>query len=193
MNKVEIFEIAAAIIASLGGGALLVGAFSHWLGSIWAKRMLQNERAKHDESLQKLKAKNEAALEDLKTQLDTLKQKELSRHFDKLAIYKDVVHIVSEILRELEAVASSKQEAFNKDVEHSFALNRNKAYGYIALVSSQEVLNRYNDMIDFFIPVLYEGKKATWVEMREKADSMLNAMRADLGIKDGPVNYQGSR
>ena len=42
----EIFEIAAAIIASLGGAALLLGAFSSWLGSVWAKRMLQNERAK---------------------------------------------------------------------------------------------------------------------------------------------------
>ncbi|KPZ65738.1 hypothetical protein AN394_04201 [Pseudoalteromonas sp. P1-26] len=193
MSIEEIFKIAAAIIASLGGGALLLAAFSHWLGSLWAKRMLQNERAKHEESLQKLKAKNEAALEDLKAQIDTLKQKELNRHFDKLAIYKDVIHIVSEILRELEAVATSKQESISADVEHSFSLNRNKAYGYISLVSCQEVLDKYNEMIDFFIPLLYEGKQATWEQMREKADSMLNAMRNDLGINEGEVVYRGTR
>ena len=193
MNTDEIFKIAAAIITSLGGGALLLGACSHWLGGIWAKRMLQNERAKHDESLQQLKAKNEAALEDLKAQIDTLKQKELNRHFDKLAIYKDIVHVVSEILRELDAVASSKQESVSAEVEHSFALNRNKAYGYISLVSCQEVMDRYNDMIDFFIPVLYENKEATWKEMREKADKMLNAMRIDLGINEGEVVYRGAR
>jgi oligoendopeptidase F len=189
----EILKIAASIIVSLGGSALLLGAFSHWLGSIWAKRMLQNERSKHEESLQRLKAKNEAALEDLKAQIDTLKQKELSRHFDKLSIFKDIVHIISEILRELEAVATSKQETISKEVEHSFALNRNKAYGYISLVSSQEVMDCYNEMIDFFIPLLYEGKQATWAEMREKADLMLNAMRNDLGIKEGNIVYKGER
>lgn len=193
MSIEEIFKITAAIITSLGGSALLLGAFSHWLGGIWAKRMLQNERAKHEESLQKLKAKNEAVLEELKAHIDTLKQKELNRHFDKLTVYKDVVHIVSEILRELEAVATSKQESISAEVEHSFALNRNKAYGYISLVSCQDVLDRYNDMIDFFIPLLYEGKKATWKEMREKADLMLNAMRIDLGINEGEVIYRGVR
>lgn len=193
MNINDIFKIAMALIASLGGGALLVAAFSHWLGGIWAKRLLQNERAKHAESLQELKAKNEASLEELKSQIDTLKQKELNRHFDKLAIYKDVIHVVSEILRELEAVASAKQERVSTEVERSFALNRNKAYGYISLVSCQEVLDKYNDMIDFFIPVLYEGHKRTWVEMREKADSMLNAMRVDLGIDEGEVVYRGGR
>ena len=193
MSIDEIFKVASAILASLGGGALLIGAFSHWLGGVWAKRMLQNERDKHEESLQQLKAKNEAALEDLKVQIDTLKQKELNRHFDKLAIYKDVIHIVSEILRELEAVATSKQRSISPAIAHSFALNRNKAYGYISLVSCQDVLDKYNDMIDFFIPLLYGDKQATWVEMREKADSMLNAMRADLGINEGEVVYRGAR
>jgi len=189
----EILKIATAIIASLGGSALLLGAFSHWLGGLWAKRMLQDERAKHEQSLQELKAKNEAALEDLKAQIDTLKQKELNRHFDKLAIYKDVIHIVSEMLRELEAMASLKQASINPEVEHSFALNRNKAYGYISLVSCQEVLDKYNDMIDFFIPIVYEGGEATWEEMRDKADSMLNSMRKDLGINEGNIVYRGAR
>lgn len=190
---VDILQIALAIIASLGGGALILAAFSHWLGSLWAKRMLQNERAKHEESLQQLKAKNDAALEDLRAQIDTLKQKELNRHFDKLAIYKDVIHIVSEILRELEALSTSTQKKMSQEVEHSFALNRNKAYGYISLVSCQDVLDKYNDMIDFFIPLLYEGKQASWFEMRSKADLMLNAMRIDLGINEGQVVYRGRR
>ena len=54
-------------------------------------------------------------------------------------------------------------------------------------------MDRYNDMIDFFIPILKEGEKATWVEMREKSDAMLNTMRRDLGIEDEGVFYQGAR
>ncbi|MCH7373902.1 hypothetical protein MM182_00635 [Aeromonas sp. MR19] len=178
----DIFEISLAIIASLGGSALLLATFSSWLGNIWAKRMLQNERAK-----------NESVLEELKKELDVLKHKELTRHFDKLAIYKDVVHLISEILRELEAVALLKQKNINPDIENSFSLCRNKAYGYISLVSTQEVMDKYNDMIDFFIPIMYEGQSTTWEEMRTKADTLLNEMRADLGIKDGQIVYRGSR
>lgn len=178
----EIFKLSAAIITSLGGAALILAAFSSWLGGIWAKRMLQNERAKHSETL-----------EELKKELDLLKQKELARHFDKLAIYKDVVHIISELLRELESVASENQTSVSPEVIHSFALNRNKAYGYISLVSNQSVMDKYNEMIDFFIPVIYENERATWEDMRAKADSMLNAMRTDLGIQDGQVFYRGSR
>ena len=110
-----------------------------------------------------------------------------------MAIYKDVIHIVSEILRELEALSTSKQKKISQEVEHSFALNRNKPYGYISLVPCQDVLDKYNDMIDFFIPLLYEGKQASWFEMRSKADLMLNAMRIDLGINEGQVVYRGRR
>jgi hypothetical protein len=182
MNIDEVFKIASAVIASVGGSALILAAFSSWLGGVWAKRMLQNERAKHSETL-----------EGIKKELDLLKQKEITRHFDKLAIYKDVVHLVSEILRELEAVSTSKQSSINPDIEHSFSLCRNKAYGYISLVSTQEVMDKYNDMIDFFIPVMYEGESASWNDMREKADALLNAMRLDLGIKEGNIVYRGTR
>ncbi|WP_299775907.1 hypothetical protein [uncultured Pseudoteredinibacter sp.] len=182
MNIDEIFKIAIAVIASIGGSAILLAAFSSWLGSLWAKRMLQNERAKHSE-----------VLEGIKKELDILKQKEITRHFDKLAIYKDVVHLISEILRELEAVGTEKQDKISPEVEHAFALSRNKAYGYLSLVSTQDVMDKYNDMIDFFIPIMYEGQSASWIDMRSKADALLNAMRLDLGIRDSSIIYQGAR
>jgi len=182
MTTETIFEIALAIIASLGGGALIVAAFAHWLGGIWAKRMLQDERAKHSEKL-----------ENFKKELDLIKQKDLTRHQDKLNIYRDVIHIVSEMLRELEAVSLGSQDSVDPAVEKNFAINRNKAYGYIALVSNQEVMDRYNEMIEFFIPLIYEGKNGEWVDMRSKADNMLNAMRKDLYSVTDEITYRGAR
>lgn len=182
MNIEQVFKIAAAVIASVGGSALILALFSSWLGGLWAKRMLQGERAKHSETL-----------EGIKKDLDLLKQKEINRHFDKLAIYKDVVHLISQLLRELEAVNFGKQKKVNPEVEHSFALCRNKAYGYLSLVSNQEVMDKYNDMIDFFILIVYEEQSASWREMRLKADDLLNAMRLDLGIDDGGIIYRGTR
>lgn len=182
MTIEDIFKIAAAIIASLGGGALIVAAFANWLGGLWAKRMLQNERAKHSEKL-----------ENLKTELDLIKQKDLTRHHDRLSIYRDVVHFVSEILRELESVVLEGRGEINPEIKAIFALNRNKAYGLISLVSTQAVMDKYNDLIDFFIPIFYENSVGTWVEMREKADALLNEMRRDLGITNEEIVYRGKR
>ena len=182
MSIVDIFKVAVAIIASLGGGALIVAACANWLAGIWAKRMLQNERAKHAEKL-----------ENIKTELDLLKQKDVTRHHDKLSTYRDVIKIISEILSELEVVATGRQPDISEATEKYFSLNRTKVYGYIALVSNQEVMDRYNDLIDYLIPIIYEGKKGTWNDMRSKANDMLNAMRRDLGINEGDILYRGSR
>lgn len=181
----ETFKIAGAIIASLGGGALLIAIFSSWLGSIWAKRMLQNERAKHAEKL-----------ENYTKELELLKDKSLTRHHDKLSAYRESINLVSEILSELEAVAISKKDEISPCIENSFSVNRNKIYGCIALVSNQEVMDSYNALIDFLIPIIYKQNQPTqgsWEEMRSKADTMLNAMRKDLGINDGEIYYRGER
>ena len=40
----EIWSIANAVLLSIGGGGLLVFAFSSWLGKVWAARILENEK-----------------------------------------------------------------------------------------------------------------------------------------------------
>lgn len=178
----QIFESVGVVIVSLGGAGVLITAFSGWLGKVWAERALQDERAK-----------NENLLEQLKKELDLLKQKELTRHLDKLTVYREVIVLISEMLRELEAVAAGTQSEITAEVKRNFSLNRNKIYGYISLVSTQEVMDNYNEMIDFLLPVVYEEKKETWSDMRTKADILLNSMRLDLGIKEGGIIYRGKR
>lgn len=53
----EIFKISAAILGSLGGGVLIVGAFANWLGDLWAKRLIQKEKKKLDEEIESYKVK----------------------------------------------------------------------------------------------------------------------------------------
>lgn len=57
MELNEIINIGTAIIASLGGGALIVFGMSSWLGKVWANRLMQNDRAKHEKDLESLKNK----------------------------------------------------------------------------------------------------------------------------------------
>jgi hypothetical protein len=40
------WEIVFGVLTSLGGGALIAAGLVHWLGNVWAKRLIQNEKAK---------------------------------------------------------------------------------------------------------------------------------------------------
>lgn len=44
MQLVEVFYAAGAVIVSFGGGAVIVGVLGKWLGELWAKRILDQEK-----------------------------------------------------------------------------------------------------------------------------------------------------
>jgi len=50
-------EIVLSVLGALGGGALIVGGFAHWLGNLWAKRLIQDEKAKLDLEIESHKVK----------------------------------------------------------------------------------------------------------------------------------------
>ncbi len=51
MQLTELFEISAAVLASLGGGGVIVLAFSSWLGKVWAARLMEKEKARYQKEL----------------------------------------------------------------------------------------------------------------------------------------------
>ncbi len=57
MTAKDLLTISATILGSLGGGALIIGAFTHWLGTVWAKRLIQNEKKNLDAELESYKVK----------------------------------------------------------------------------------------------------------------------------------------
>src|SRR5690349_20226725 len=54
-NMNIIWNAAGAVIASLGGGVVLVFAFSSWLGKVWAIRIADEERARFSRELEAFK------------------------------------------------------------------------------------------------------------------------------------------
>jgi hypothetical protein len=56
MSTPSIYEVALAVISSVGGASLIILALSTWLGKVWAKRLMQNEVSKHAEKLESLKS-----------------------------------------------------------------------------------------------------------------------------------------
>lgn len=57
MEIKQVFEIAGAIIASVGGAAGIIVALSTWLGKVWANRILEKDKLKYNSELEKLKNK----------------------------------------------------------------------------------------------------------------------------------------
>ena len=52
-----IYDLVLPVLASLGGGALIIGGFAHWLGNLWATRLIQNEKNKLDLDIESYKVK----------------------------------------------------------------------------------------------------------------------------------------
>lgn len=63
MTVKNVFEVAFALIISLGGGGAIVWGLSSWLGKVWANRILEDEKAKHQKEIEGYKSELRKELE----------------------------------------------------------------------------------------------------------------------------------
>jgi hypothetical protein len=56
MTIVDAWRVALAVLASLGGGGVIVVLLSSWLGKVWANRILEQDRLKYSTAMEKLKS-----------------------------------------------------------------------------------------------------------------------------------------
>ena len=66
MTPEQAWTIAGAVLTSLAGGAAIVLALSSWLARSWARRMLEEDRARYDAELDFVKRTYTHELEHLK-------------------------------------------------------------------------------------------------------------------------------
>ena len=55
MTLSDAYEIASAVLISVGGAAGILFVFSSWLGKVWAERILSKEKAKNAEDIEAFK------------------------------------------------------------------------------------------------------------------------------------------
>lgn len=60
MNWDQAFKLAASMLASVGGGAVIIFALSSWLGKVWANRILEADKVKYQSALEVLKRYSES-------------------------------------------------------------------------------------------------------------------------------------
>ncbi len=205
----EIWETVAAIIVSFGGAGTIIIACSSWLGNLWAKRIMENERHEHQVALEALRAdlsqknqeaiesvraslelKNSSALEKLKAELEINNTQSLTGFHDRLKTYRLAVDILCEVLGDLDIVYATKKAL---DANRFDQVNRArlKIYGYLAMLAPQNIMDANDAMFDHLIEIINSKKEYEWNEIRALALTFLNAMRQALGFHVDQVNYNG--
>jgi hypothetical protein len=120
MSAQEVFEVAAAVIASFGGGGVIVFALSGYLGKAWADRALEKQKQDYAQLNIAFSNQLELATRRVQIELDTL------GHLHKLRTESEF-----EKIRELWRSVASLQAAY-------FSLPK----GGFGLVFADEALNK---------------------------------------------------
>lgn len=198
MSVTDVFELAGAVIVSLGGGSLLILALSNWLGKIWANRIMEKDRAKHVKELEELRAKltlqNQKTIDSLKSDLEIYQEKHLRGYKDKIEIYRVTTDIICDLLADLDLQQLSTEPLQNGLLRYDrFNRSRMKAYGYLAMLAPQSVMDAYDNLADHLLSVVDGKEKHDWPKMRELATVLINEVRKDIGIDPSPIEYRGKR
>lgn len=183
-------------LGQLGGAALVVGGLSAWIGKLWADRILQRENSEHQQRLKALEAELrhdvDKQLARLQTELTMLKEKTLKAHADKLACYGFAIDGASKLLADVSALEAGLPSARPFDQAFAeFDAMRIRAYGHMAMVAPQAVMDAYDSMVEYFIHVHSGHKIPDWVEARNLALAWINTARTDIGVDTTPISYRG--
>lgn len=192
----SVWQISLAVIASLGGGTVIVLACSAWLGKVWAERLMQANKAKHEQDLQKLRSELERQagkdLAHLRADLDVASAKRVRDAHDKTLIYRLVVDIVADLLGDFDL--AERQEGGLKDGGERFdRFNRSRmrAYGYMAMLAPQNVMDAFDALIDHLLLIAHGQSNYEWHEVRALAIAMINEIRKDVGVDQSAIEYNG--
>lgn len=171
----EAFELAQAVLLAVGGGAAIVFVLSSWLGKLWARRILQNEKLEHDRELSLFKQNLEQAA-----------HKQSLNYKEKIDLYKLVTQPLVEFL------ALVTRTGLTQEHLDDFDRQRLHMTAQLALFASQNVFDAFNEIIDYIYDSSEKGE-FSFHDFRVKGLEFLSEMRKDIGIYSDDVTYNGSR
>lgn len=193
----EVVSIGAAVLASLGGGGVIVFGFSNWLGKVWADRLMQKERQEHAIQLEQLRNSlrlaSEEQLASLRSQLEITRETLVREHLDRVTIYRGAIDLIVEVVAKIEMILQQRRDGLNDDELYNFEVQRLRVYAYLAMHAPQSVMDAYDTLSDAILAFIYDGAEVTWEHFRDLATECLNEVRSDIGIRPDPITYRGSR
>lgn len=172
----EIFELAGAIITSIGGSAVIMLGLSSWLGKVWANRILEDEKKKHVLEIEDFKSKLSRDIAIANSIIDK------SMHVTKLQYDKEF-SIYLEIWEKLADCVVSTKELYptyeNRPVDEEELENYNKEK-YSRFVSDY---NEFSNIITKYSPFYEENLYNSFIELRNlcsKQGSVFNTYNFEV-------------
>jgi hypothetical protein len=168
------------------------------------QKLLEADRAKYNRELEELRADlvrmNEENINRLKSDLEIQRRTQIQEYQDKLTIYRLVTDIVTELLGDLDNTRLladlddlDEKKALPPGLIDRFNRGRMKAYGYLAMLASQEVIDSFDRLMDYLLAVSLREERYNWDRVRAFVIDALNMIRADVGINKSPIEYRGDR
>jgi hypothetical protein len=161
-----IWSIGAAVIGSLGGGAALVLVFSSWLGTVWATRMADAERARFAREL-----------EGFRHELRQLADEQS----DALTRKRDMYARLATTMR---VFLSSAKPASTEDKREFLA-----ALDLAALWASEDVAAALSSFLEHSVRNTNQPGSVSNEEFKNAYRACLNAMRKDCGFPNTRFSY----
>lgn len=194
-GQIAMNEILTTIGAPAGIISLLL-VMIKFLGDISKERIAREEKARFDEQLENFKIQvqhdSQERLKQLQCDIDLVKERQQRGFSDKLEIYRLVTNIISDALADID-LASRNPANIPPDAYDRFNRSRLKAYGYLAMLAPQPVIDGFDNLVDHIFEIIEGRCKHDWAEIRRRALVLIAAIRADIGIDISPIHYKGNR
>lgn len=157
-----IFDVASAIIVSVGGSGLIIVGLSSWFGKIWANRILLSEKSKHDNELEKYRSQLVTEIEKIKV-INNYATYVSQKHFEKeqeilMLIWEKAIQVIWNTERlypnYMENVPVDKEEY------ERFQFDKYKKF--------QESFNDFSSAISNYEPFYFEELFNDLIELRTR-------------------------
>jgi len=178
MEIQTILEIASTVMLSLGGGAAIIFVFSNYLGNIWANRLMAQETSKHNHALEELRAKLQ-----LQTSHHTHIQKQKIDLY--LEVSNPVIDLIVKAMHSNGKISAEELQNFDKIRLTNTAL--------LAMFAPKVVFDEYNDLLDYLFNAMEGKEQWGFPEFRVRALKFLSLIRADIGLYNDSISYNGLR
>ncbi len=175
MDEPSAFQVAFAVLASLGGGGLLVLALSSWLGKVWANRILESDRRRYSEQLERVHGQLEKAVHVHRVQFET--------EFNALSEIWAKLSAVRATMGEVRPVADFVEQDEERDARFQRRFRR-------FLEAFNDFVRTVDDRSPFYPEDIYrELSAAVQVARREEIGAHLDRYEPDW-YAAGRVNFQ---
>lgn len=177
MDAKTAYEVAQAVLLSVGSASLIVIGLSSWLGKVWANRLMQNDRERH-----------ETSLTELRTQLE--KDAEHGNHLlkQKIDLYKQISNPVIDLI----TIALHNGTLSSDDLK-KFDSKRLSSTALLAMFAPQVVFDKYNHMIDYIYDAFEGNQEWSFDTFQMKSLDFLSEVRRDIGLYQDDISYSGKR